>query len=94
MAKKKRKTQRDCQKRGKRRGCNIGLRDIGPQMRLYQAIRDGIRGIRKANDRGACKDAGALIRLTEQAMRDVPVLKAEREYFNDEKARYNRGCRR
>jgi hypothetical protein len=77
-------------KRRRRRG----LADIGPATRRYAAVRDGIRGLRRAIDRGACKDAAALLRLTEHAMRDVQLAKAEREFFDDEKLRFNKGCRR
>jgi hypothetical protein len=79
----------------KRRRKPRDLRDwVGPQTQRYQAIRDGIRGLRRANDRGACKDAAALLRLTEQAMVGLPVMKAERERLDAEKTRHNRGCRR
>lgn len=78
----------------KRRRKTVGLRDIGPGTRRYQAIRDGIRGMSKALDRGSCKDAGALMKLTEQAMRNVPVLRAEREFFEDERERFVTSCKR
>jgi hypothetical protein len=71
------------------------LRDaIGPQTMRYQAIRDGIKGMRRAADRGACKDATALLRLTEQAMTGITILRTEREHFEDERARINKRCRR
>ena len=73
---------------------SVGLRDIGPNTRRYEAIRDGIRGMSKALDRGACADAGALMKLTERAMRNVPILRAEREFFEDERDRFTTSCKR
>lgn len=78
----------------KRRRKTVGLRDIGPHTRRYQAIRDGIRGMSKALDRGACKDAGAIMKLTERAMRNVPVMRAEREFFEEERERFGTSCKR
>jgi hypothetical protein len=78
----------------KRRRKIGGLRDIGPQTRRYAAVRDGIRGMSRALDRGACKDAAALLKLTERAMRGVPVLRAEREFFEEEHERFTTSCKR
>jgi hypothetical protein len=78
----------------RRRRKTRGLADVGPRTRHNQAIRDGITGLRRANDRGACRDAAALLKLTEQAMRGVSLAKAEREHFEDERLRFNKGCRR
>jgi hypothetical protein len=70
-----------------------GLRDIGPQTRCYQSIRDGIKGLRRALDRGACRDAEVMLQLTEHAMRGVRLLKPEQRFFDDERARYGKSCR-
>jgi hypothetical protein len=70
-----------------------GLRDIGPKTRRYQAIRDGIKGLRRALDRKACRDAEVMLQLTEHAMRGVRLLKPEQQYFDDERARYGKSCR-
>lgn len=69
------------------------LGDIGPQTRRYQAIRDGIRGVRRALDRKACPDARALLRLTEHAASGVSLGADERRYFDEEKARFRRLCK-
>lgn len=70
-----------------------GLRDIGPRTRQYQAIRDGIKGLRRALDRGACRDAEVMLQLTEGAMRGVRLLKPEREFFETERERFGKSCK-
>ena len=37
-----------------------GLADIGPNTKRLYAVRDGIRGVRRALERGSCKDAAAI----------------------------------
>lgn len=76
-------------RRGRKR-----LGDIGPKTMRYQAIRDGIRGVRRALDRRSCQDAGALLRLTDQVAHNMPVARAEREYLDEERSRYRKICKR
>lgn len=77
----------------RKRSRRLGDIAIGKQTGKVQAIRDGIKGIRKALDRGACKDAAALSRLTELAFQSVGPLPAERAHFEAERERVRR-CRR
>lgn len=77
-------------RRGSRR---LGDIAIGKQTAKVQAIRDGIKGMRKALDRGACRDAAAIGRLTALALGTVGPLPNERRQFEAEQDRLAR-CRR
>lgn len=66
---------------------------IGPQTKRFAAIQDGIKGVRKALDRGACRDAAVIMKLTETAMkRGAYVGNTTTEHFIVEKQRFNRSC--
>lgn len=69
------------------------LSDIGPRTRRLFAVRDGIRGMRKALDRGACRDAAALLRLTEREMRTITVDANTQDNFDAEKDRLKHACK-
>jgi hypothetical protein len=67
---------------------------IGPATRRLQAVRDGIKGVRRALDRGSCRDAVVLLRLTEAEAKRIRIGPNEREQLADEKSRLTRACRR
>jgi hypothetical protein len=57
-----------------RRRKNLHDYQFGPNVRKLHEVRDGIRGMRRALDRGACKDAAALAKLTEREMKKLKEI--------------------
>lgn len=67
--------------------------DIGPSTRRVEAVRDGIRGIRRALERNACRDAEALLKLTDRAVKGVKLVARERDFLELERDRIKLRCR-
>lgn len=71
-----------------------GLADIGPNTKRLYAVRDGIRGVRRALERGSCKDAAALLRLTNAEVKRLPQLDKNTQFWLDvERARVQESCK-
>jgi hypothetical protein len=67
---------------------------IGPNTKRLQTVRAGVRGVRAALDRGNCKDAAALLRLTMAEMKKLPSADFNTLYWlNEEHRRFNKSCR-
>lgn len=67
--------------------------DIGPRTKKLAEVRDGVRGISRALDRGACRDAAALLRLTEREAAKLNILDDDtRSWLREEKQRFQKSC--
>ena len=67
---------------------------IGPNTQRLQAVRAGVRGVRTALDRGNCKDAAALLRLTMAEAKKLPSVDFNTLYWlNEEHQRFSKKCR-
>jgi hypothetical protein len=71
-----------------------GLADIGPNTNRLRGVRDGIVGASRALDRGACRDANALLKLTGAELKRGIGTTRDHDNFNGEIERYARKCRR
>jgi len=70
------------------------LGDFGPQTNRLRAIWDGITGFREAIDQKNCRNAAALLRLTEAEIARGPSPgKRALDYLADERERFLRKCR-
>jgi len=68
--------------------------DIGPQTRKLSEVRAGIRGVRQALDRGDCRDAAALLKLTEREKQRLVAIDANTQHwFDAAKSEFKTSCR-
>lgn len=68
--------------------------DIGPKTRKLMEVRAGVRGIDRALERGSCKDAAALIRLTGNEIHKLGHVDANTQFWFDEyKRQFKTSCK-
>lgn len=66
---------------------------IGPNTQRLAAVRAGVRGVRKALDHRRCRDAAAILKLTNQEAKRLPTIDANTAHWLAvEQARFRQAC--